>query len=156
MSSNYVNMGDGSVKPGSNKLSAQGLDDPNLSQGSSGAPIESFGVRRGSLTTGTTSTGNNSKLDFLVGLAPRRGKQSKINQFLFGERSISAYNMNVLGTASHNSSTRKGFYATVFPWCDETTQRQSEFKEEMRLLSRLRHPCKLLTSHLSQHHQRYY
>ena len=32
MSSNYVNMGDGSVKPGSNKLSAQGLDDPNLSQ----------------------------------------------------------------------------------------------------------------------------
>jgi serine/threonine protein kinase len=110
------------------------------------APLESFGVRRGSLaTTSGTGTGDNSKLGFLVGLGQRRRKQSAISRMLFGSQEISAYNMNVLGTASAGSSTRRGMFASVFPWCDVTTQRQTEFKEEMRLLSRLRHPCKLST-----------
>jgi len=108
------------------------------------APLESFGVRRGSLaTTSGTGTGDNSKLGFLVGLGQRRREQSAISRMLFGSQETSAYNMNVLGTASAGSSTRRGIIASVFPWCDDTTQRQTEFKEEMRLLSRLRHPCKL-------------
>jgi serine/threonine protein kinase len=105
------------------------------------APLESFGIRRGSLAT-TSGTGN-SKFGFLVELGQRRRKQSTISRMLFGSQETSAYNMNVLGTASAGSSTRRGIIASVVPWCDETTQRQTEFKEEMRLLSRLRHPCEL-------------
>jgi serine/threonine protein kinase len=50
-------------------------------------------------------------------------------------------NLNLLGTASGSAST-KSLYATLFPKCDETSRRQQEFLVEMRLLSRLRHPCK--------------
>ncbi|CAJ1957939.1 unnamed protein product [Cylindrotheca closterium] len=105
------------------------------------APLESFGVKRGSLATSTTGTGDNSKLGFLVGLGQRHRKQSTISRMLFGSQDTSAYNMNVLGTASAGSSSHRGIVSKVFPWCDATTQRQTEFKEEMRLLSRLRHPC---------------
>ena len=114
--------------------------DPNQSQDIE-ANFDSFGLRRGSLATTTASTGNNSKLDFLVGLAQRRRRQSAVSRFLFGNKETSAYNMNILGTASQSSMSRKGLFASVFPWCDDNTQRQNLFKEEMRLLSRLRHPC---------------
>lgn len=124
--------------------------DPNQSRDIE-APLESFGVRRGSLATTTSGTGENSKLGFLVGLAQQRRNQNAINRMLFGSKDLSAYNMNVLGTASAASNTRRGFFASIFPWCDDTTQRQIEFKEEMRLLSRLRHPCKFNLVHLTNH-----
>jgi hypothetical protein len=50
-------------------------------------------------------------------------------------------NLNLLGTAS-GSATTKSVFARVFPKCDETSRRQQEFLVEMRLLSKLRHPCK--------------
>eukprot|EP00980_Cylindrotheca_fusiformis_P010498 scaffold2325_cov126-Cylindrotheca_fusiformis.AAC.8 len=48
--------------------------------------------------------------------------------------------LSILGTASGGSSTNRGFFAAL-SCCDEHTRRREEFKEEMRLLSRLRHPC---------------
>eukprot|EP00980_Cylindrotheca_fusiformis_P014251 scaffold3774_cov126-Cylindrotheca_fusiformis.AAC.1 len=51
-----------------------------------------------------------------------------------------AQSLSILGTVSGGSSTKRGFLA-AFSCCDETTRRREEFKEEMRLLSRLRHPC---------------
>eukprot|EP00980_Cylindrotheca_fusiformis_P006111 scaffold1318_cov65-Cylindrotheca_fusiformis.AAC.1 len=61
--------------------------------------------------------------------------------FFFGGRDLAARsNINLLGTAS-GSASKKTLYARLLPWCDEATRRQQEFMTEMRLLSRLRHPC---------------
>eukprot|EP00980_Cylindrotheca_fusiformis_P005527 scaffold1172_cov115-Cylindrotheca_fusiformis.AAC.2 len=49
-------------------------------------------------------------------------------------------NIHLLGTVS-GSGTKKTLHARLLPWCDETIRRQKEFMTEMRLLSRLRHPC---------------
>ena len=137
-------------RPGEDEQQAY---DPTQSQESTSGRIESFGVRRGSLATTPSTGNNNSKLDFLVGLGQRRRKQSMISQMLFGKHELSAYNMNVLGTASQGSSSHKSLFASLLPWCDETTQRQMEFKEEMRLLSRLRHPCKFSQHCVTKSHQ---
>jgi serine/threonine protein kinase len=59
---------------------------------------------------------------------------------VFGE-DLARSNLNLLGTVSGSGSTRS-LFARVFPNCDETSRRQKEFLIEMRLLSRLRHPCK--------------
>eukprot|EP00980_Cylindrotheca_fusiformis_P002369 scaffold544_cov88-Cylindrotheca_fusiformis.AAC.1 len=63
------------------------------------------------------------------------------------EDSTERLNSTILSQASGSSQTRT-LFATILPWCDETTRRQEEFKEEMRLLSRLRHPCKYRKSAL--------
>jgi hypothetical protein len=80
--------------------------------------------------------------DFLGGL-PVGSKKSMLQRwlpFLF-YNDVARSNLNLLGTASGSAST-KSLYAKVFPNCDETSRRQKEFMVEMRLLSRLRHPCK--------------
>jgi hypothetical protein len=80
--------------------------------------------------------------DFLGGLPV--GKRKTMLQrwlpFLF-YNDVARSNINLLGTASGSAST-KSLYARMFPNCDETSRRQQEFLVEMRLLSRLRHPCK--------------
>jgi hypothetical protein len=80
--------------------------------------------------------------DFLGGL-PVGTKKTMLRRwlpFLFRD-DLARSNLNLLGTASGSAST-KSLYARLFPKCDETSRRQQEFMVEMRLLSRLRHPCK--------------
>jgi hypothetical protein len=106
---------------------------------------------------GSTTSGGTGKyeLDFLGGLSFGGGRQTRLQRwapFLHKRDESTSYNMSILGTVSAGSSaTSRKIFANIFPWCDEATRRQDEFKEEMRLLSRLRHPCKqqlLFLSHL--------
>jgi hypothetical protein len=104
----------------------------------------------GSLSPMTSETGNpmtDSKEssedgDFLGGLpvGKRKSMLQRWLPFLF-YNDVARSNINLLGTASGSAST-KSLYARMFPNCDETSRRQQEFLVEMRLLSRLRHPCK--------------
>lgn len=103
------------------------------------------GSRRGSIQQGTSSIGRSStgNLDFLGGLSVGE-KPTGLRRwlpFLFPDEGF-AYNSNILSSATGGSTTTRSLFARVFPWCDETARRQEEFKAEMRLLSRLRHPCK--------------
>lgn len=85
-------------------------------------------------------------LDFLGGLSfgGPRNNWAKRMPWLFHGRNEQRYNASILGTASGTAGTSKSVVAHVCPWFDENARRQQEFKDEMRLLSRLRHPCKVL------------
>jgi serine/threonine protein kinase len=101
----------------------------------------SFGIKRACLT-GTGSKSSTNDLDFLGGLS-FGGKKTRLQRwlpFLFPDETT-RYNMSILGTASAGSSTAKSLFARMCPNCDATSRRQQEFMTEMRLLSRLRHPC---------------
>jgi serine/threonine protein kinase len=94
------------------------------------------------MTSGDSKSSTN-QLNFLGRMSFGGEQQTRLQRWLpFLRKEGSAkLNSTVLGTVS-GSSTNRTFFATIFPWCDETARRQEEFKEEMRLLSRLRHPCK--------------
>lgn len=102
---------------------------------------DSLGVRRGSLTSGSRTS--SIDLDFLGGLSIGNKKTllRRLFPYLFPDET-SRYNLNVLGTASGGSTTTKSLFSLCLPRCDEATRRHNEFMAEMRLLSRLRHPCK--------------
>jgi hypothetical protein len=105
----------------------------------------------GPMTSATASPTPNSSessedgdlSDFLGGL-PIGTRKTMLRRLLpsFFHNDLARSNLNLLGTASGSAST-KSLYARLFPHCDETSRRQQEFLVEMRLLSRLRHPCKL-------------
>eukprot|EP00980_Cylindrotheca_fusiformis_P019794 scaffold6938_cov108-Cylindrotheca_fusiformis.AAC.5 len=96
-------------------------------------PVASAGTSSGDLSTTAFFDG------FDVG-----AKQTMFQRwmpFFFRGRDLTARsNINLLGTAS-GSGSKKTLHARLLPWCDETIRRQQEFMTEMRLLSRLRHPC---------------
>ena len=50
-----------------------------------------------------------------------------------------SFEMAVIGTGSYSISERMKQF--VCPWFDEAHQRREDFKKEMRVLARLRHPC---------------
>ena len=52
----------------------------------------------------------------------------------------SRFKESILGSASA-STTRKSIGRVLCPWFNEEARRQEEFMKEMRVLSRLRHPC---------------
>jgi hypothetical protein len=81
--------------------------------------------------------------DFLGGL-PVGKRKTMLQRWLpfIAYNDVAQSNLNLLGSAT-GSATTKSLYARLFPNCDETSRRQQEFLVEMRLLSRLRHPCKL-------------
>ncbi|CAB9524010.1 activated protein kinase catalytic subunit alpha-1 [Seminavis robusta] len=85
-----------------------------------------------------------SDLDFLGRLSAgrRRSKWAKWFPWL-DPNGEARYNASILGSASgsHNSSSTKTVVAFFCPWLDEHARRKHEFELEMRLLSRLRHPC---------------
>lgn len=103
---------------------------------------DSLGAKRGSLTSGSRTSSND--LDFLGGLSIGN-KKTFLRRWLpalFPDET-SRYNLNVLGTVSGGStSTTRSLFRMCLPKCDEVTRRQNEFMAEMRLLARLRHPCK--------------
>eukprot|EP00980_Cylindrotheca_fusiformis_P005531 scaffold1172_cov115-Cylindrotheca_fusiformis.AAC.6 len=90
-----------------------------------------------------TSSGDAAMADFFGGFDDG-AKQTMFQRwmpYIFRGRVLTTRsNINVLGTVS-GSATKKTLHARLLPWCDETIRRQKEFMTEMRLLSRLRHPC---------------
>jgi serine/threonine protein kinase len=94
------------------------------------------------MTNSRESSEDGDLSDFLVGLpvGTRKTMLRRLLPFVF-HNDLARSNLNLLGTASGSAST-KSLYARLFPHCDETSRRQQEFLVEMRLLSRLRHPCK--------------
>jgi hypothetical protein len=108
---------------------------------------ESYAAKSGSLI--------DSELDFLGGLSYNRRREGLAKWFpwLFPDN-LAQYNGSVLGSAS-GTNTHKSTFQKLCPWLDENARRQQEFMVEMRLLSRLRHPCKYLLSWLVWHLNHY-
>ena len=50
-----------------------------------------------------------------------------------------SFRLAVIGTESYSRSER--LKQLVCPWFDDAHQRREDFKTEMRVLARLRHPC---------------
>eukprot|EP00980_Cylindrotheca_fusiformis_P023385 scaffold10429_cov126-Cylindrotheca_fusiformis.AAC.16 len=100
----------------------------------------SFGARNGSLVVSGSKT-SVSDLDFLGGLSVG-GKKTLLQRwlpFLFSDETTSR---TILGNVSGGaSSSSKSLFTRIFPYCGTSYHRQQEFMAEMRLLSRLRHPC---------------
>ena len=92
-------------------------------------------------TSGTTSAFA-ADLDFLNGYSfgTKKGRLGRL--FGGGRKNESEkYNLSILGSVSAASSMSRGLATWLFPACNETARRHEQFKDEMRLLSRLRHPC---------------
>ena len=91
--------------------------------------------------SGLTSDSNLS--DILGGL-PIGRKKTRLQRWLpsFFKDELTRTKLSILGSATGGSTNTKSMYARLCFRCDETYRRQEEFKTEMRLLSRLRHPCK--------------
>eukprot|EP00980_Cylindrotheca_fusiformis_P000864 scaffold227_cov97-Cylindrotheca_fusiformis.AAC.2 len=129
---------------------------PTVQSNKSGPPVVErngdieAGVQDGSSrqhTADTSSAGDNeSSSDDFDFFAPaptdgrRKGTLKKCLPFV-QSTSAARSKLNVLGTASGGSTTHRSLLARIFPMCDENTRRQEAFLNEMRLLSRLRHPC---------------
>eukprot|EP00980_Cylindrotheca_fusiformis_P012392 scaffold3043_cov121-Cylindrotheca_fusiformis.AAC.8 len=102
------------------------------------------GVESGSIGVGAT-TKSSSESDINLGFIDslsfgvRRKGLKRWIPFLRHNEAM-AQSLSILGTVSGGSSTSRGLLA-AFSCCDENSRRREEFKEEMRLLSRLRHPC---------------
>eukprot|EP00980_Cylindrotheca_fusiformis_P023386 scaffold10429_cov126-Cylindrotheca_fusiformis.AAC.17 len=100
----------------------------------------SFGMRNGSLVFSESKT-SASDLDFLGALSVG-GKKTLLQRWLPFIVSDKQTNRSILGTVSGGaSSTSKSLFTRIFPYCGASYRRQQEFMTEMRLLSRLRHPC---------------
>mmetsp|Transcript_13193 Transcript_13193/g.31632 ORF Transcript_13193/g.31632 Transcript_13193/m.31632 type:complete len:275 (+) Transcript_13193:1142-1966(+) len=115
-------------------------------QGNAGDP--ELGPTNGgtnSVTNSKDSESNSGLSDIFGGGFPMAHKKTRMQKWFPGlfrtgtTRSV----LSLLGTASGgtNSTSLK---TKLLPWCDEVARRREEFKTEMRLLSRLRHPCKCL------------
>jgi hypothetical protein len=80
--------------------------------------------------------------DFLGGMSMSR-RQKGLQRWLpsFFSDNMTRSNLSILGTASGGSTTSKSLLGMILPRCDENSRRHEEFLTEMRLLSRLRHPC---------------
>jgi hypothetical protein len=77
----------------------------------------------------------------------------KVNPFSAGSRydGTSTLKNNVVFSAT-GSAVKLQWYKRWFPYFDETARQREEFKREMRVLSRLRHPGKRLASSMSSVH----
>eukprot|EP00980_Cylindrotheca_fusiformis_P014568 scaffold3924_cov109-Cylindrotheca_fusiformis.AAC.17 len=101
-------------------------------------------VESGSVGIGTTtksSSESDDNLSFIDSLSfgVRRKGLKRWVPFLRQSEAM-AQSLSILGTVSGGSSTSRGFLAAL-SCCDENTRHRDEFKDEMRLLSMLRHPC---------------
>jgi serine/threonine protein kinase len=134
----------GSVsKDATSEQDEKDIEKQSVGDANTEAVTGSIGTKRASLTgTGTGSRSSTNDLDFLGGLSigAKKTRLERWLPFLFPDETT-RYNMSILGTASAGSSTTKSLFARMCPNCDETSRRQHEFMTEMRLLSRLRHPC---------------
>jgi serine/threonine protein kinase len=60
--------------------------------------------------------------------------------WMYNGSGVDQYNASILGTASASTYSRT-VSQRICPWFTEDYHRKQEFIQEMRLLSRLRHPC---------------
>jgi serine/threonine protein kinase len=93
-------------------------------------------------TTGDSreSAPSDSNLSDILVL-PIDRKRSRLSKWMPFQDTMSRSKLTILGNASGGSTSHKSLHSRLLYRCDETYQRQQEFKAEMRLLSRLRHPC---------------
>ena len=99
------------------------------------------GENGGGTASGTTS--GFGDLDFLGRFSFNGRKRGRFGRW-FGRRrkdDSARHNLSILGSVSAGGSMSRGIATWLFPSCNETARRHEQFKEEMRLLSRLRHPC---------------
>ena len=128
----------GSVVSGSNNSQDLSKDGPSdLEEGEEGADSPETPPTRGS----RESALSDSDLVDIWGL-PFADRKKRLPSWMPFRSETSRSKLTILGHASGGgSSTNKSLHARLFYRCDETYQRQQEFMTEMRLLSRLRHPC---------------
>eukprot|EP00980_Cylindrotheca_fusiformis_P005534 scaffold1172_cov115-Cylindrotheca_fusiformis.AAC.9 len=90
----------------------------------------------------TSSNNEDAAVPDFFDALPAMTKKTVLRQWLpsFFHYDLARSNLQLLGTAS-GTLRKKSFFAMLCPRCDETTRRQQDFLVEMRLLSRLRHPC---------------
>ena len=104
---------------------------------------EAGGTTSGAGGTNSGTTSGFGDLDFLGRFSFNGRKRGGFRRWFGGRHKdeSSKYNLSILGSVSAGASMSRGIATWIFPSCNETTRRHEEFKEEMRLLSRLRHPC---------------
>ena len=90
--------------------------------------------------SGNGNTSGFGDLDFL-GAYSFGAKKTFFGRWGRGKNDSSKYNLSILGSASGANASTRGTFAWLFPTCSETGRQHEQFKDEMRLLSRLRHPC---------------
>ncbi|CAJ1970011.1 unnamed protein product [Cylindrotheca closterium] len=123
----------------SNENSQDNGSDPELGQENGGTGSVDGGT--GSVTN-SKDTQSDSNLSVLFGGFPMAQKKTRMQRWFPGlvHTNATRTNLSLLGTAS-GGTTSRSIKTKLLPWCDETAKRHKEFRTEMRLLSRLRHPC---------------
>jgi guanylate cyclase len=78
-------------------------------------------------------------LDFLVDDYGRKSKWAWLFPWMAKGGYQTRFNESILGNSA--STTSKSMAAVICPWFNEKARRHDDFMSEMRVLSRLRHPC---------------
>jgi serine/threonine protein kinase len=92
---------------------------------------------------GSIGSDNDDDFGFLGHLSYGRQKtkwEKLLPNWMYNGSGVDQYNASILGTASASTYSRT-ITQRVCPWFTEDYRRKQEFIQEMRLLSRLRHPC---------------
>jgi len=134
----------GSVGSAGGKSSASSPSADDLEAGVSPVKVSAETLAKGtaSMESGMSMSGSiDSELDFLGGLSFGGHRKGLAKWLPWIKADNDFNNANILGTASGNKSSTAAIVRCC-PWLDENRRRQQEFLVEMRLLSRLRHPCK--------------
>jgi hypothetical protein len=120
---------------------------PDMVEGNSDpeAGAQSVGSSRREIRESSNADEDESSsagFDFLGRMAMSK-RQKGLQRWLpsFFSDHTTRSNLNILGTASGGSTMSKSVLGMILPRCDENARRHEEFLTEMRLLSRLRHPC---------------
>jgi hypothetical protein len=124
----------------SNENSLDNVGDPELGQENGGY---SSGIGGTGSVTNSRDMESDSNLSVFFGGFQMAHKKTRMQKWFPGlfSTETTRTNLSLLGTAS-GGTTSRFIKSKILPWCDETARRNKEFKTEMRLLSRLRHPCK--------------
>ena len=141
----------GSVMSGLNDSQDLEANQVGLEEGAdSPATSRTSDSRESALTT-------DSNLSDILGGLPIGRKKTHMQRWLpsFFKDELTRTKLSILGSATGGSTNTKSMYARLCFRCDETYRRQEEFKTEMRLLSRLRHPCKCHAAYDFFHQFRY-
>lgn len=118
---------------------------PRTDSRASGGDIESGNAGEAPKeTSGTGSKGDDdSDDDDSFDIDYNEGPRTTLSRWIPSLNSNrTSSNLTLLNMSTTGGSTTTRVLARLFPWCDKNRRRQLEFVKEMRLLSRLRHPCK--------------
>lgn len=136
--------GTGSVQSVPSDKAGRDMVEPNIDP-ESGLQFGSSRRQPSATSSADEDESSSDDFEFLGGLTMAR-QQNMLQRWLpsfFADNSTRS-KLNILGTASGGSATPRSLLGMILPRCDENSRRHEEFLTEMRLLSRLRHPCKML------------